>query len=516
MSGVIKPMADIFLSYAKEDREVARKIATLLGNAGWVVWWDRRIPAGRTWRSVLEEALRDMRCMVVLWSTHSIGSDWVRDEADEARARKKLVPVLIEAVNQPVGFRNIQAADLSDWDGSSSAPGVQQLLADLESLIGKPAQKTLKELDETPETDESVEERTSGPGLHVDAPLHATDAEGSAGRKTRSTLRFAAKLKTSWKTAAGFGIAVVLVVGLLWYNRANHRFDGVPKENEELATPLPVPQLLNLAVNAERKEIKTNETVRLTLRGEYSDGTQNEIKDGADWLSSDRNVATVDAQGQVKALQVGTTKITGRYGGLVSQPWTLAISAAETAKPPDPVKLVALIIAGAKRELMTKEKVSLQVRGSYSDGSEKALSSGVAWQSSDKAIASVSSNGEIQALRAGQVKVVARADGLTSSPLYIVVKEAPRRVPLEAAAQKGAEASPVTLTPAREQLRLKTAPYINRAKDYRVQGNYAAALADLEKARRIDPASVEIANEIDQTKRACNAERKLGRKDLDC
>ena len=83
-------MADIFLSYAKEDREVARKIATLLGNAGWVVWWDRRIPAGRTWRSVLEEALRDMRCMVVLWSTHSIESDWVRDEADEARAPEKV------------------------------------------------------------------------------------------------------------------------------------------------------------------------------------------------------------------------------------------------------------------------------------------------------------------------------------------------------------------------------------------------------------------------------------------
>jgi hypothetical protein len=49
-----------------------------------------------------------------------------------------------------------------------------------------------------------------------------------------------------------------------------------------------------------------------------------------------------------------------------------------------------------------------------------------------------------------------------------------------------------------------------------VQGNYAAALADLETARRIDPSSAEIAGEIDQTKRACNAERKLGRKDLDC
>ena len=82
-------MADIFLSYAKEDREVARKLATLLENAGWIIWWDRRIPAGRTWHDVLEEALREMRCMVVLWSSHSIDSDWVKEEAEEARARAR-------------------------------------------------------------------------------------------------------------------------------------------------------------------------------------------------------------------------------------------------------------------------------------------------------------------------------------------------------------------------------------------------------------------------------------------
>jgi hypothetical protein len=112
--------------------------------------------------------------------------------------------------------------------------------------------------------------------------------------------------------------------------------------------------------------------------------------------------------------------------------------------------------------------------------------------------------------------VVVRSEGVTSSPVRLVVKPAPRRVPLEAPAQKGAEASPVTLTPSTDQLKLKIAPYITRARDYRVQGNYAAALADLETARRIDPASAEIASEIDQTRRACNAERKLGRKDLDC
>jgi hypothetical protein len=58
-------MADIFISYANEDRVSAAQLARTLETAGWRGGWDRRIPAGRTWRVVLEDALRDMRCMVV-------------------------------------------------------------------------------------------------------------------------------------------------------------------------------------------------------------------------------------------------------------------------------------------------------------------------------------------------------------------------------------------------------------------------------------------------------------------
>ena len=132
-------MADIFLSYANEDREMARAVAGLLESAGCTVWWDRRIPAGRTWRSMIEEALRDMRCMVVLWSSHSVDSDWVKEEAEEARALGRLIPVLIEPVKPPVGFRSIQAADLTDWDGSTDSLGARQLIADLELLMAKSA-----------------------------------------------------------------------------------------------------------------------------------------------------------------------------------------------------------------------------------------------------------------------------------------------------------------------------------------------------------------------------------------
>lgn len=135
-------MADIFLSYANEDREAAQALAAILESAGWTVWWDRRIPAGRTFRSVLEDALSDARCMIVLWSAHSVDSDWVKEEAEEGRRRSmNLLPVRIDRVEPPMRFRTIQAADLTDWDRSSTAPSVQHLIADLESLLQEPAHK---------------------------------------------------------------------------------------------------------------------------------------------------------------------------------------------------------------------------------------------------------------------------------------------------------------------------------------------------------------------------------------
>jgi hypothetical protein len=56
------------------------------------------------------------------------------------------------------------------------------------------------------------------------------------------------------------------------------------------------------------------------------------------------------------------------------------------------------------------------------------------------------------------------------------------------------------------------AEYLARAESFREQGNYAAALAELEKARAIDGANEEIRRQIQQTKRACNAEKILGSK----
>ncbi len=131
-------MADIFLSYNEKDRPRVRQLAQALERAGWSVWWDRRVPAGLTWRSLLEQELQNMRCMLVLWSHNSVKSEWVCEEATEGRLLGRLIPVFLERVRPPAGFREVQAADLVDWDGSTDTIGLQQLLDDIAHKLGGP------------------------------------------------------------------------------------------------------------------------------------------------------------------------------------------------------------------------------------------------------------------------------------------------------------------------------------------------------------------------------------------
>jgi TIR domain len=108
-------MADVFLSYASEDRERAHMIADALTARGWTVWWDRQILPGETFESVIERELASADCVLVLWSQHSVQSHWTKAEADEALNRGVLVPALIDEVRIPIAFRHVQAASLIDW-----------------------------------------------------------------------------------------------------------------------------------------------------------------------------------------------------------------------------------------------------------------------------------------------------------------------------------------------------------------------------------------------------------------
>lgn len=132
-SSVLK--TDVFVSYSRKDLNRVEPIVRELQKQGWSVFWDLEIPPGETWRSYIKKRLDESRCVLVVWSLSSINSDWVIAEADEAKKRGILVPVLLDAVERPFGLNHIQAADLSDWSANVPHSKFRQCVQSIKSKI---------------------------------------------------------------------------------------------------------------------------------------------------------------------------------------------------------------------------------------------------------------------------------------------------------------------------------------------------------------------------------------------
>ncbi len=129
-------MADIFLSYASDDRERIAPLVAALERQGWSVWWDRSIPPGRNFDEVLEEEIDAARSVVVVWTEASIDSQWVRSEALEGMERKILVPVRLDDVRVPFAFRRVQTADLLGWPGGGDDGQYSGFIGSVSAVVG--------------------------------------------------------------------------------------------------------------------------------------------------------------------------------------------------------------------------------------------------------------------------------------------------------------------------------------------------------------------------------------------
>lgn len=164
-------MADIFISYAREDQARAEQLASALEAKGWTVFWDRIIPPGKTWRGYIGAELNAARCVMVAWSRKSVESEWVLEEADEGKKREILVPVLFDKIELPLGFRSIQTADLSDWKSESDSLIFNQVTDAISDVISAHTEKISdsEQAAEKPELDkqqaepvEQLDEETRG------------------------------------------------------------------------------------------------------------------------------------------------------------------------------------------------------------------------------------------------------------------------------------------------------------------------------------------------------------------
>ncbi|MEL6316463.1 MAG: toll/interleukin-1 receptor domain-containing protein, partial [Pseudomonadota bacterium] len=128
-------MADVFISYAREDRAFVARLAPAIEALGLSVWWDDKLAPGREFELEIERELDAARAVVAVWSAASLRSVAVRAEAREALDQEKLAPVRIAPVKPPLFSRGIQFADLEGWDGDAAAVAFQDLAAQLFALV---------------------------------------------------------------------------------------------------------------------------------------------------------------------------------------------------------------------------------------------------------------------------------------------------------------------------------------------------------------------------------------------
>ena len=130
-------MADIFLSYNREDQARTKLFAEAFAREGFNVWWDVGLRTGETYDEVTEHALRTAQAVVVLWSKKSVQSRWVRAEATIADRNKTLVPCMIEPCERPIMFELTQTAELSHWQGDVSDNVWLTFVADVRRFVGQ-------------------------------------------------------------------------------------------------------------------------------------------------------------------------------------------------------------------------------------------------------------------------------------------------------------------------------------------------------------------------------------------
>lgn len=115
-------MADVFISYKREERAQVERIAERLKALGLSVWFDSRLPSGESFDEEINREIHAAKCVLVCWSPGAVQSQWVRAEAAIGRERDVLATVMLAPTRLYPPFNLIHTIDLSKWDGRDADP----------------------------------------------------------------------------------------------------------------------------------------------------------------------------------------------------------------------------------------------------------------------------------------------------------------------------------------------------------------------------------------------------------
>ena len=157
--------------------------------------------------------------------------------------------------------------------------------------------------------------------------------------------------------------------------------------------------------------------LQLAVWADYNDGSRLEVTPSATYSTSNVLVAAVDASGRVTADGAGEATVTASFGGFED---TCRIQV-------DDRILTAVDLLPDSAGMVVGENLSLLVLGTFNDGSQDDLTgafTGTTYSSSAPTVVTVSPDGVLSALSAGEAVIEAANSGLSdSSPVTVIGPE---------------------------------------------------------------------------------------------
>lgn len=164
-------MADVFISYKREERPAVEHLAATLRGLNLSVWFDASMTAGESFSDEIDREARNAKAILVCWSPTARESRWVKAEALIGFEHDTLAAAYVagpDGFSPPAPFNSIHAEDLRAWLNAPSEAhaGWRSLLRRIGKLSGRADIESWGALDQT-----SAAELRAWIGAHEASPL---------------------------------------------------------------------------------------------------------------------------------------------------------------------------------------------------------------------------------------------------------------------------------------------------------------------------------------------------------
>jgi len=171
--------------------------------------------------------------------------------------------------------------------------------------------------------------------------------------------------------------------------------------------------LTTIELRSDSSAIAKGTSSQLSATGIYTDASTEDLTSQVTWSVSDSAILTVDTNGQVSGQTSGSVVITASSASIEN---TINLSVS-------PATLTSLTLSPLNITIASGTSNQLTASGRFSDGSIQDLTSQSTWQSSNQAVASVSSAGVLEGLTQGS-STITSTNGTTTGIVVVTISPA--------------------------------------------------------------------------------------------